>query len=463
VFGNALGNAAVRAMRNASIAKPSPVAPSKDPEFQSSGMLSMLLDSDHSWFEVAAGNETSGGYQAETTGLGPDTPAATVSPLAPEAVTEALNGLVAVTAKASPVASVSETSAATSSVDTYQPFILTDAVDPAKAPGITPQVIAAAQYRLDHGDRAGAYGEIYLATGNPQLPLVMQITTFSGTPGGAALLGNYLAKVANPDLYNIDLDYFSTEIVQATIDLFARHGNDVTADMIQQTDRGVWRSHGLQDYFPGNIQFLDEVMKSADARSAVISPGARNAIDAATYGGVLGKRPAEYVGNPSYKIVRGSRFDTVIEKSTGNIEAFFDKKLQPAPDIEWAKDFGSRLLQIPDTRVDKNGFVYQMRQHAYEFLQANSPRLQLGMSQTWMKNLPVQSPNIIAGPNGIHKSGWYFNPGAAQWQSYTNFGLFGFTAPIPAQSVQAFNAARTSIINSRVQLQLPPQPLQSGH
>src|ERR1700675_2681982 len=42
--------------------------------------------------------------------------------------------------------------------------------------------------------------------------LQASISSYSGFAGGGALLGNALAKFANPDLYNISLDEFSWDV-----------------------------------------------------------------------------------------------------------------------------------------------------------------------------------------------------------------------------------------------------------
>jgi hypothetical protein len=60
---------------------------------------------------------------------------------------------------------------------------------------------------LDSGDRAGAYLYYYELIKNVdpsaghQILIQAQITTYSGFFGGAALIGNALAKHANPALY----------------------------------------------------------------------------------------------------------------------------------------------------------------------------------------------------------------------------------------------------------------------
>ncbi|SFI31048.1 hypothetical protein [Bradyrhizobium sp. cf659] len=79
------------------------------------------------------------------------------------------------------------------------------------------------QELLDSGDRAGAYIYYYELikdvdpSAGRQILIQAQITTYSGFFGGAALIGNALAKHANPDLYPPTLDGFSVDIVQGLI------------------------------------------------------------------------------------------------------------------------------------------------------------------------------------------------------------------------------------------------------
>ncbi|MAM89097.1 MAG: hypothetical protein CME36_17495 [unclassified Hahellaceae] len=56
------------------------------------------------------------------------------------------------------------------------------------------QAVDKASARLDQGDRAGAYLELYSVTGNEQLLMQAQITTYSGAIGGMALEGNFRAR-----------------------------------------------------------------------------------------------------------------------------------------------------------------------------------------------------------------------------------------------------------------------------
>ena len=47
---------------------------------------------------------------------------------------------------------------------------------------------------LESGDRGGFYYKYYQLTGSEQALVQAQITTYSGTYGGSAILGNYYAQ-----------------------------------------------------------------------------------------------------------------------------------------------------------------------------------------------------------------------------------------------------------------------------
>jgi hypothetical protein len=184
---------------------------------------------------------------------------------------------------------------------------------------------------------------LFNATGERQLFMQAQITTISQGIGSAAVLGNFMAKSADPKSYNITLDQFSYEIDEAVIDLFAarveKYGEgsyaggdnrEFTASLrkdIQDADYGVWVKHGMGSLFPGNIQRVDHSFTA-------ISPGASNSIKIQTMFSAensdsagryaIGKRPADYVGNSNYSIVTGKEFTQVTSKITGFIEVLWE-------------------------------------------------------------------------------------------------------------------------------------------
>jgi len=183
-----------------------------------------------------------------------------------------------------------------------------------------------AQKRLDAGDRGGAYLELYKVTGNPLMLMHAQITTYSGAPGGMAVNANFLAKLANPEKYQITLDRFSHKIDQSIIDL-AKHAaktdpKEFNNQNIWKADSKVWKELNMGELFPGNIQ---QILRNPDIASSRGGLHAFLSQDEAE----LGKRPAEYEGKPDLYSIHKSkdgRFTTVIDKQTNRVEVVFDKK-----------------------------------------------------------------------------------------------------------------------------------------
>jgi len=213
-----------------------------------------------------------------------------------------------------------------------------------------------AQVRLDAGDRAGAYIELYEVTGSEQLLLQAQITTYSGAVGGMALEGNFRAKHANPDTYKTTLDNFSHDIDQAVVKLAADSADDNVPEKfstleIMKADRTVWEKNNVASHFPGNVQFMDidgyeDVVQTSGSKEAILAQDEME----------LGRRPSEYANDPRYTITNSAdnRFTTVFNNETNRIEVFFDNGFESdrgtpvdgiAPDLEQLKD------EIPSDRV----------------------------------------------------------------------------------------------------------------
>ncbi len=238
-----------------------------------------------------------------------------------------------------------------------EPKFITGAIEP-RTPTAAELGAAAerAQIRLDAGDRAGAYIELYEVTGSEQLLLQAQITTYSGAVGGMALEGNFRAKHANPDDYKVTLDQFSHQIDQAVVELAkdsADAGKPEKFDTlgIMEADYAVWDNNKVASHFPGNIQFMGIPGKE----HIVQTPGSENAILAQDEA-ELGRRPSEYANDPRYTIKTSDdgRFTTVLNNETNRIEVFFDNDFESdrgtpvdgiAPDLEQLKD------ELPSDRV----------------------------------------------------------------------------------------------------------------
>ena len=234
-----------------------------------------------------------------------------------------------------------------------------------KTPSAAELLLAAtkAEARLKAGDRGGAYLELYLITGNEQLLLQAQITTYSGAAGGMAIDGNYQAKVNNPELYKLTLDDFSHQIDAAVVKLARDLANDnkpekFTTEAIRETNKAVWNDKGMSKHYPGNAQWIG--IDTKEARDIVDSPGGRYAIlsqDEAE----LGRRPEEYRNDPENYTIhepKDGRFITVVNNKTKRIEVFFDKEFDStrgtALDSSWRitdADLGQIPNEIPEKRI----------------------------------------------------------------------------------------------------------------
>ena len=106
----------------------------------------------------------------------------------------------------------------------------------------------------------------YSADGSPaalasahQALMQAQISTYSGAFGAAAMLGNWEAKKAAPNQYNLTLDTFSYYIATRMLDameaeLLAGGDGILAAPEIRALDYSVWRELGMGSLFPGDAQ-----------------------------------------------------------------------------------------------------------------------------------------------------------------------------------------------------------------
>ncbi|MAM89096.1 MAG: hypothetical protein CME36_17490 [unclassified Hahellaceae] len=163
--------------------------------------------------------------------------------------------------------------------------------------------------------------------------------------------------MANPEQYTLTLDKFSHDIDKAVIGL-ARNAADkgrpelFNTYQIMHTDRAVWESKGMGNYFPGNAQFIgipgdEHIAKSEGSENAILAQDEAE----------LGRRPSEYANDPRYdiKTSRDGRFITVVNKETQRIEVLFDKAFDSdhgsaldrlhSPDLEQIKD------ELPSDRI----------------------------------------------------------------------------------------------------------------
>ena len=209
-------------------------------------------------------------------------------------------------------------------------------------------------------------------TGNEQLLLQAQITTYSGAIGGMALEGNFRAKIANPDDYTVTLDQFSHEIDQAVVELAKNMANsgqpeEFTTFKIMEADRAVWAGHYLADHFPGNIQFtgipgMEHIVQTPGSKVAILAQDEME----------LGRRPSEYANDPDYTIKTSddNRFITVINNETNRIEVFFDNQFDSDHGTTMDRPQNPDLEQLVDELPSSR--ILAERQVKMDFLQAGS-------------------------------------------------------------------------------------------
>jgi hypothetical protein len=275
----------------------------------------------------------------------------------------------------------------------FPPLLNAVEISPEKRRSKVPlEVLERAQRYLDRGDRGAAYLTLYQELGNEQILIQTAITTYTGFWGSGALTGNSLAQQCGGDRYSTPLDDFSVEIAQATLDavrkdLEAGGSGRLSDDQFQSTDRDVWRRKSMPELFPGNVQFLDfwnhgegDRMEAFFSTSTLnmIGAGLRAMIPNTSFMGLnedgrnlnslVGKRPAEFEGDPNYTIHGGDkdRFITVVDNRTGFIEAFWDKRPRIAGHFP--------LRQLPNKPIAKDSPEYRQRKKLYQDLGANRHR-----------------------------------------------------------------------------------------
>ena len=267
-------------------------------------------------------------------------------------------------------ASVAQSSAEAPNIE---PMIIEGTVEP-RIPSALElgEAASRAQVRLNNGDRAGAYLELYKVTGTEQLLVQAQITTYSGAVGGMALEGNFRAKMANPENYDLTLDRFSHEIDQAVVDLARDTANkgkpeQFNKENIMEADAEVWNSNGMLLHFPGNAQQIgkegkEHLAQSIGSQEAILS---QDEIE-------LGRRPAEYANDSRYSTVvsQDERFITVFNNETHGIESFFDTRFESdrgeSVDAAMTPDLEQIGNDLPSARVKSE------RQAKMDFLQAGT-------------------------------------------------------------------------------------------
>lgn len=138
---------------------------------------------------------------------------------------------------------------------------------------------------LESGDRGGFYLKYYELTGSRMALIQAHITTYSGFFGGSAIFGNAIAKYSNAENYPETLDMFSRQIADALLISIKNNidpdgdgvvdGTGILTDQeILDSDRAVWNSKDMGDYFPGNYLMATESINdlfSAGTLSSVLA------------------------------------------------------------------------------------------------------------------------------------------------------------------------------------------------
>ena len=187
---------------------------------------------------------------------------------------------------------------------------------------------------LQKGDRGGAYLYYYNLIKDDdrdavsQILIQAQITTYSGFFGGAAMIGNAIAKNSNPDKYPKEgLDKFSSDIVEGLINAIAAEvnaGQDgvLTREQMQLADRGVWENkYKMGDYFPGNIQI------AAQDPKVIETPGTFSAVLAGfqlVLGSQVGNEASKFSGT-AYERIENNDYIAIRERVSGKIVYISDK------------------------------------------------------------------------------------------------------------------------------------------
>ena len=164
--------------------------------------------------------------------------------------------------------------------------------------------------------------------------LQASISSYSGFAGGGALLGNALAKYANPDTYNISLDQFSWDVARGLFDTIVENWDSGTGTGILTTsdvftsDNQVWTSKGLLEYFPGQaIEYNFDYTKLFTAGTL---GGALSGLEL-IFGAQIGFTEADRIGqgvldtsNPDYTVIRNSAGRVIwVQENVGALDRIF--------------------------------------------------------------------------------------------------------------------------------------------
>jgi hypothetical protein len=157
------------------------------------------------------------------------------------------------------------------------------------------------------------------------------VSTYSGFAGGGALLGNALAKFANPDKYTVSLDEFSWDVAKNLYDKIVDSCNGgagtgvLTKHDVIDSDNQAWTNKGLLDYFPG---LLLQTRRDYTTLFTAGSLGSGLAAIELMFGAKVGFQAGDRPGvpnndNPDYTLIRQGPGGRVIfiEEHVGALDA----------------------------------------------------------------------------------------------------------------------------------------------
>ncbi|WP_413584810.1 hypothetical protein [Bdellovibrio sp. HCB274] len=328
------------------------------------------------------------------------------------------------------------------------PNYIQETVNPADAPGVTAQDIPHLRSFLANNDRAGMYLTLYRMTGEEFWLMDAQITTFSGIWGGTALETNYQIKLNNQKKYDDSIDKFSLKIATNMlkwVEMSVASGGKGFVDvgtLLMKGDGEIWKSKGLLNEYPGRVLFFNLFQHRAfDFRHTMGTGSLYSAKAVIERGGLLGKRPADFAGNPNFAIYtsKEGRFVTVIDNRTGKVEAFIDNDARPL----------GVLTQIADVALTENDPEYYERLWIWEFMQGNQDTAEEYSSAVWLKGRPLPNPNV--------HGRYFYNTKTKEWL-YSKSKLKVESKDI----LDALNLGRERKMKLRKLRGLPAQPVLPG-
>ncbi|WP_413560587.1 hypothetical protein [Bdellovibrio sp. HCB209] len=328
------------------------------------------------------------------------------------------------------------------------PNYIAHAVSSERAPGVNQSDIKTLRSFLKNNDRAGMYLMLYRLTGEEFWLMDAQITTFSGIWGGTALETNYQIKLRNQDKYDDSIDKFSLKIATNMlkwVEKSVADGERGIVDigvLLMKGDGEVWKSKGLLNEYPGRVLFFNLIQyQVTDFHNTLGLGSLYSAYAVVQRGGQMGKRIADFEGNPNFSILKSKddRFVTVLDNRTCKVEAFIDNDTRPL----------GVLKQTLNKALDENDPEYYDRLWLWEFMQGNQDTAEEYNSAVWQNGRPLPNPNI--------KGRYYHNAKTGGWH-YANDKEKVASIDV----INALNEYRRRTMKFRISKGMPAEPQLPG-